>query len=224
MTAEAYFGDWGRVVDIREAKRILNSLSGKSVCPLPKDIFKAFHLCPLHKTRVIIIGQDPYNDLYQGKPRATGLAFANASTTPQHLYSPSLEVLRDSVIDFTVPHGTINFDPSLEKWEEQGVLLLNAALSCYHGRPDSQTLLWRPFLKTLLTNLSASETGIIYVLMGNTAQSLEPYINAGTNHIIRIRHPAYYARTKTRMPDIWKDINQMLISKYGTGIQWYQED
>ena len=224
MTIEEYFGDWSRVIDLGEADRLLRkAVNDSPICPLPKDIFKAFHLCSLRDLRLVICGLDPYPDIYKGNPRATGLAFANQKDTPSKDFSPSLRILMESVIDFTVPHGIINFDPSLEKWEEQGVLLLNAALSCLPGKPNSHTLLWRPFLKTLLTNLSASEAGIIYVLMGSTAQSLEPYINPDTNNVIRIRHPAYYARTKTRMPDIWKEINQMLMGKYGQKIEWYKE-
>jgi uracil-DNA glycosylase len=136
-----------------------------------------------------------------------------------------LEVLRESVIDYTVPHRIVNFDPSLEKWEEQGVLLLNSALSCEVGKIGSHTLLWRPFITSFLTNLSKCSTGIVYVLMGSQAQSLEPYINKHFNYVIRCRHPSYYARTKTKMPkDIWQSINELLISQNGYGIEWYQEN
>lgn len=226
MTKEEYFGDWSKVVDLQEADRILKRLSASNhiICPQLKDIFKSFHLCPLHLLRIVIIGMDPYPDLYKGRPRATGLAFANASDTPDNCLSPSLEVLRESVIDYTIPHRTVTFDPSLEKWEEQGVLLLNSALSCEVGKIGSHTLLWRPFITSLLTNLSKCSTGIVYVLMGSQAQSLEPYINPRFNHVIRIRHPSYYARTKQRMPsDIWQQVNSILIGQNGYGIEWYQE-
>lgn len=234
MTKEEYFGDWSAVVDLHEADRILKRLSASNhiICPQIKDIFKSFHLCPLHSLRVCIIGQDPYPNLRafpwdssQGRvPVATGLAFANASDTPDDYLSPSLEVLRESVIDYTIPHRTVTFDPSLEKWEEQGVLLLNSALSCEVGKIGSHTLLWRPFITSFLTNLSKCSTGIVYVLMGSQAQSLEPYINPRFNYVIRIRHPSYYARTKQRMPsDIWQQVNSILISQNGYGIEWYQE-
>ena len=224
MTAEQYFGDWSRVVDIKEAEKALLALRGQSICPLPKDIFKAFHLCSLNNLKVLILGQDPYPTTnHLSLPTATGIAFANSPDTPKHLFSPSLEVLRDSVIDFTVPHGTINFDPSLETWEEQGVLMLNSALTCMVGKPGSHSLLWRPFISSLITNLSLHLTGIVYVLMGSAAQSFESCINQHSNHIIRIRHPAWYARTNTRMPDIWKDINQILMGMYGEKVEWYKE-
>lgn len=223
MTIQEYFGDWSDVIDLKEADRIMKRLSASNyvICPQPKDIFKSFHLCSLHSLRLVIIGQDPYPQ----KGVATGLAFANASNTPDNCLSPSLEVLRESVIDYTIPHGIVNFDPSLEKWEEQGVLLLNSALSCEVGKIGSHTLLWRPFITSFLTNLSKCSTGIVYVLMGSQAQSLEPYINKHFNYVIRCRHPSYYARTKTKMPkDIWQSINEILISQNGYGIEWYQEN
>ena len=222
MTIQEYFGDWSKVVDLNEADRIMKKLSASKtvICPQLKDIFKAFTLCPLNTLRVVVLSQDPYPQ----KGVATGIAFANSSDTPESQYSPSLEVLRESVIDYTIPHRTINFAPDLEKWEEQGVLLLNSALSCEMGRVGSHILLWRPFITSFLTNLSKCSTGIVYVLMGSQAQTLEPYINSHFNYVIRIRHPSYYARTKTRMPsDIWKQINNILISQNGYGIEWYKE-
>jgi len=222
MTIQEYFGDWSKVVDLTEADRIIRKLSvSNHVCPQLKDIFKAFRLCPFNALRIVIIGQDPYSNLkatvLDGSPSripvATGLAFANSPDTPDSQLSPSLEVLKESVINYTIPHRITNFDPSLEKWEAQGVLLLNSALSCELGRVGSHTLLWRPFIKSLLTNLSKYHTGIVYVLMGTVAQSFEPYINRQFNHVIHIRHPSWYARQRQRMPsDIWQEINSILIA------------
>lgn len=222
MTIQEYFGDWSKVVDLTEADRILRKLSAShiSICPPLKDIYKCFHLCPLNSLRMVIIGQDPYPQ----KGVATGLAFANSPDTPEDSYSPSLEILRESVINYTIPHRTITFGPDLGKWEKQGVLLLNSALSCETGRVGSHVLLWRPFIKSLLTNLSKYHTGIVYLLMGTQAQTLEPYINKRFNHVIKIRHPSWYARQGLRMPsDIWQEINSILIAQNGYGIEWFTE-
>ena len=222
MTIQEYFGDWSKVVDLQEADRIIKKLSASNhiICPQLKDIFKCFRLCSLNNLRVVIIGQDPYPQ----KGVATGLAFANSPDTPEDSYSPSLEILRESVINYTIPHRRVTFAPDLEKWEAQGVLLLNSALSCEVGRVGSHTLLWRPFIKSLLTNLSKYHTGLVYLLMGTQAQSLEPYINKQFNHVIHIRHPSWYARQRQRMPsDIWQEINTVLISQNGYGIEWFTE-
>ena len=232
MTIQEYFGDWSKVVDLSEADRILRKLSASDhiICPRLKDIFKAFTLCPLNNLRCVLIGQDPYPNLkttvLDGSPIkipvATGIAFANSTDTVA--LSPSLEVIRESVINYTIPHRTTIFDPSLEKWEAQGVLLLNSALSCEVGRVGSHTLLWRPFIKSLLTNFSKYHTGIVYVLMGTVAQSFEPYINKQFNYVVHIRHPSWYARQRQRMPsDIWQEINSVLIAQNGYGIEWFTE-
>lgn len=225
MTIEEYFGDWCQVIDINYAERLhRNILKDKHLlCPLPKDIFKAFHLCPLKELRVVILGQDPYNNFKDNKPVATGIAFGNYPQS-NGIYSPSLEVLRESVIDFTLPHLEVNFDWSLEKWEKQGVLLLNSALTCSRELPGSHSTYWRSFTKSLLINLSRYTTGIVYVLLGSTAQSFEQFINPMTNHIIKEKHPSWYARQKTRMPsDIWRKVNKILIGQNGYGIKWYDE-
>lgn len=221
MTIEEYFGDWSKVVDLKEADRILRKLSASNrvICPQLQNVYRAFRLCPLNNLRVVILGQDPYPN-----KMATGIAFANPKDTAEKDYSPSLEVLKESVINYTIPHRTTTFDPSLEKWEAQGVLMLNSALSCEVGRVGSHSLLWRPFIVSLLTKLSQYHTGLVYLLMGTQAQSLESYINRQCNHVIRIRHPSWYARQRQRMPsDIWQEINNTLIGLNGTGIEWFSE-
>lgn len=201
MTIEEYFGDWAMVIDLKEASRIMQRLvaSKEPVCPKLNDVFRAFRLCPLSSLRCVIIGQDPYCNFLNDSPVVTGLAFANTPGTPYDCFSPSLKVLSDSVTDFSVPHHSVNFDPSLEKWEEQGILLLNAALSCAKGKPSSHTLLWRPFISPLLTNLLRCTCAVVYVLMGSSVQSLESFIGPN-NHTIRCKHPAYYARKQEAMP------------------------
>lgn len=207
MTIQEYFGDWCKVINLTEANTILKKLvaSKQPVYPNIKDIFKDFTLCPLHNLRVVIMGQDP-------------------STSPSH-FSPSLEVLMESVIDFSLPHGNINFDPSLEKWESQGVLMLNSALSCNVGKVGSHALLWKPFIRSFLTNLSLHTNGIVYVLMGSEAQSFESYINGKYNYILKTRHPLWYAKNNLPMPsNIWIHINSILIGQNGYGIQWYESN
>ena len=226
MTIQEYFGDWSKVIDLHEAESLIRRLlkSRQVICPQVKDIFRAFTHFSLHDLKVVILGQDPYPDLYNGKPRATGIAFGNSKETPEKNHSPSLDVLKESVIDYTKSHERVIFDPSLEKWERQGVLLLNSALSCQVGKTGSHALMWRPFIKSFLIRLSSYDTGIVYVLMGTEAQSFESYINVRYNHIIKTKHPSWYARNHTRMPsDLWNQINDILVGQYGYGVEWYKE-
>ena len=227
MNVDEYFGKWSKVIDTKEADRVVRKLLPikNNICPQLKDLFRAFLLCPYDDLRVVIIGQDPYFNLRNGSVVATGLAFANSSNTPENSYSPSLEILRESVIDFSKSHGIINFDPSLERWAEQGVLLLNASLSCLKGRPGSHNLLWMPFISSLLTHLSEQKTGVVYVLMGSSAQALSSCINSKNNYILKIKHPSWYARVKEPMPsELWREIDNILIGQNGYGIEWFKED
>lgn len=222
ISRNEYFGGWSGIVDFQEMDRVLNILSKGNTCPLLKDAFRAFHLCSLKDLRVVICGMEPYNTVRNEKSVATGLAFANSPDTPEELYSPSLGILRDSVTYDAPSYGSITFDQSLEKWASQGVLLLNAALTCEAGRAGSHFLLWRPFMKSLFTNLSDCHTGVVYVLMGTEAQSFEPYINSRFNHIIKTRHPSWYARRHETMPsDVWRKIDSILIGQNGYSIEWY---
>ena len=227
MTIEEYFGDWCKVIDTSEADRIIKKLVRlkQTICPLAKDIFKSFTLCSLHDLKIVVIGQNPYPDIKNKVPTATGIAFANSNNTPINEFSSSLEVLMESVINFSLPHESIIFDPSLEKWEKQGVLMLNSALSCQVGKPGSHSLMWRPFIKSFLTNLSNHNTGIVYILMGTEAQSFEYCINHSYNYVFKTKHPSWYARNKIKMPsELWYKVNNILTGLYGHGIEWYSNN
>lgn len=230
MSIEEYFGKWKTVVpvdDIPGIMKSLNRISKKTVCPLSKNLFKAFEVCPYDSLKVVIIGQDCYADIRDGKPVATGVAFANAKDTPADMYSPSLRILMESFMGFPMSYEDINFDPSLEYISNQGVLLINTALTCEVGKPGSHMLLWRPFINAFLKNLSKHKTGIVYVLLGSEAQSLKDNIDVRYNYVLSDKHPAYYARIKTPMPSgIWKSVNDIIRSINGKDeeIKWFQEE
>lgn len=229
MGIREYFGKWQNVVPLEEAQSVMAALgkSGKHLCPSIKDVFKAFEVCPYDDLKVVILGQDCYPDIRNNKPVATGIAFANSKDTPPEKYSPSLKVLMESFIDFSVPHTCINFDPDLEELSKQGVLLINTALTCEVGKPGSHMLLWRPFIKAFLRNLSEYKTSIVYVLLGSEAQSVRDCINSRYNYILTDKHPAYYARLGMSMPSgIWKSVNDIIRSINGKQeeIKWFQEE
>lgn len=215
-----YFKDWIKVVDLNILSNILNSLKKVNrtlLCPHPDNIFKAFELCKYNNLKVVILGQDPYPQ----KDIATGIAFGNSTDE----ISPSLNILKEACVDFTIPHNSIIFDNSLESWCKQGVLLLNSALTCELNKPGSHTLLWRPFIKKLLINLSYRESGLIYILLGDNAKTFEPYINSKYNWIIKEKHPSYYARMNKLMPNtIFKETNKILKDNYNLKINWYEEN
>ena len=223
MTIDEYFGDWMKVLDRNETMKImgwLRSINQSTLCPSIKDVFKAFKLCPYNNCRVVFIGQDPYPQ----RGVAQGVLFGNSSDTPENKLSPSLQIIKESVINFEIPHNLITFDPTLESWAKQGILMINSALTTEVGKIGVHMIKWRPFMIAFLKQMSMINPGIIYVLFGSQAQILEPYINKN-NYVLKIEHPAYFARTNKKMPyHIWKDINKILYDLYGERIEWFKEE
>ena len=224
MTIDEYFGDWMKVLDRKETVKIMNWLKttdSSTLCPSIKNVFKAFKLCSYNECKVIFIGQDPFPQ----KGVAQGILFGNSSNTPEDKLSPSLKVVKESVINFDIPHNLITFDPTLESWAKQGILMLNSALTTEVGKVGIHTLKWRPFIGSFLKNMSEKNPGIIYVFFGSQAKSLNTYINNNNNYKLFIEHPAYYARLNKRMPsDIWYTIQKLVYNIYGTLIKWYKEE
>ena len=223
MTIDEYFGDWMKVLDRNETMKImgwLRTVNKETLCPNIKDVFKAFKLCPYNKCRVIFVGQDPYPQ----RGVAQGVLFGNSSDTPEDKLSPSLQVIKESVINFEIPHNLITFDPTLESWAKQGILMINSALTTEVGKIGVHMMKWRPFMIAFLKQMSVLNPGIIYVLFGSQAQILEPYVNKN-NYVLKIEHPAYFARTNKKMPyHIWKDINKILYDLHGERIEWFREE
>lgn len=224
MTIDEYFGDWMKVLDRAETMKImgwLKTVNPNTLCPALSNVFRAFKLCPYKECRVVFIGQDPYPQ----KGVATGILFGNSKETPEGKLSPSLQVVKESAINFEIPHNIITFDQTLESWAKQGILMINSALTCEVNKVGSHVNQWRPFVSKLVKNLSYRETGLIYVLFGKQAQTLKPYIDERYNDIIEVEHPAYFARTNKIMPySIFEQMNNILYGRYGEKIILFNEE
>lgn len=218
MLAKDYFGDWIKVIDKAELINVLNwlkTVDKSTLCPSPNNIFKAFKLCPYNECKIVMLSQDPYPQ----PGVATGILFGNSSNTPDDKLSPSLEIIKEAAINYTIPHNTIEFDNTLESWAKQGILMLNSALTCNVNQVGIHMYVWRPFIAKLLQNLSMKNPGLLYVLFGSQAQSFRAYIK---DYKIEIQHPAYFARINKPMPSsVFIDINKFIEAQYGERIKFY---
>ena len=216
-----FLDKWKNIVDEKEAYNILPQLvwtySIAEVYPNKQDVFKAFRIIEPSECRVVFIGQDPYPQ----RGIATGIVFANKRDTPEEDYSPSLKVIKNSIKSLEKPNLVYNFDPTLESWAKQGILMLNASLTVEANKVGSHVMMWRKFMTKLVNNLSKYNKDIIFVLFGSLAQTFIPYIHSD-NYIVE-KHPAYYARTNTLMSsDVFTEINKRLKEIGTNEIVWCQ--
>ena len=101
--------------------------------------------------------------------------------------------------------------------------MINSALTTIQGKTECHSLIWRPFLRQLLINLSKYSPGLVYVLFGTRAKELSMYIGKN-NHVLYENHPAYYARKSLAMPTtVFKQIDK-LMEMYYENMIWYEED
>lgn len=160
---------------------------------------------------------------YPQKGVATGILFGNSADTPEERLSPSLQVVKESVINYEMPHNRIEFDNTMESWARQGVLMINTALTCEVNRVGSHFNIWQPFMSKLIHNLSTYDGGLIYVLFGNQASLFKKDIVQSFG-IFEIYHPAFYARKGEKMPyDFFPRINRALQKHYNIKIKFYNE-
>lgn len=183
---------------------------GKRFTPPLKQVFRAFEECPHDKLKVIIIGQDPYPHL----GIADGLAFSCGNTMkPQ----PSLQNIFEA-IEYTIHQEFPTYqDPNLVRWANQGVLLLNSALTCEIDKVGSHYSVWKEFVAYTMDMLNFTDSGLIFVLMGKQAQELESMI--GDHHyIIKTTHPAAasYSKTKWEYGHVFEEINKIIEGQNGS--------
>ena len=129
---------------------------------------------------------------YHNPSQANGLAFAfkhdvdNLRPIP-----PSLRNIEKEWESDVMDGMGLYFDYSLEHWANQGVLLINTALTVEGGKPGSHTKQWRRFTKHLFERLAEEKVGIVYICWGSHAKSFIPIFNKHkTNFVITGTHPS----------------------------------
>ena len=151
---------------------------------------------------------------------ATGIAIGNRNDVIN--LSPSLEVLKEAAIDYTVPHYGLQFDNTLESWSKQGILMLNTALTVEYGNPGSHSVLWRNFMIKLIKNLNTYNPGLIWVLWGTSAKSFRNYITSG--NVVKEYHPAYYARNNSKISrTFFRELKRNIKRQFDINVEWFHE-
>lgn len=167
------------------SKKIHELYKTTTVYPNPRDIFRAFDLCPYTDVRVVILGQDPYH----GVGQANGLAFAVQSgmKIPPSLQNIFKEIKSDIGIDPIL-------DGDLSRWARQGVLLLNSTLTVGAGMPGShQGIGWEEFTDVVIEKLSQDQEHLVFILWGNYARAKGARIDRTKHLVIESPHPSPFS-------------------------------
>ena len=179
---------WTTLLNNNELERVntgltiaTNKLIGLPVFPKPENTFRAFSYCNPKDIKVVIIGQD----CYHGDTQAIGLCFGvnEGTTNPPSLRNICKELRNDLDIIIT--------DSSLESWAQQGVLLLNSALTVHKSLPGSHLKIWCHYTDLIIKQFSDNTDNVCFMLWGNYAKSKSKLISKENGHyILEASHPS----------------------------------
>ena len=152
------------------------------VYPAGRNIFRAFDKCPFERLKVVIIGQDPYH----GEGQANGLCFSVNEGVP---FPPSLQnILKEVFDDVGKP---VPASGELDRWAEQGVLLLNSVLTVRAQSAASHAGRgWEQFTDAVVRAIAERKQGVVYMLWGNYAQRKGAIADPTKNLILKAVHPS----------------------------------
>jgi uracil-DNA glycosylase len=182
---EKLAGEFGQAYFEELTRFVKEEYQKTTIYPHPKNIFRAFELCPFEKVKVVILGQDPYH----GAGQANGLCFAvNPGVNPP----PSLQnIFKELESDLGHP---VSHDTDLSRWAQQGVLLLNATLTVRASQAGShQGKGWEQFTDAVIKMLNDEREHLVFILWGNYAKAKGAHIDRSKHFVIQSAHPSPFS-------------------------------
>ena len=163
-------------------KFVRTEYANGTIYPSGRNIFRAFDKCPFAELKVVIIGQDPYH----GPGQANGLCFSVNDGIP---FPPSLQnIFKEINDDIGTP---IPRSGELDRWAEQGVLLLNSVLTVQaHNAASHAGHGWEQFTDAVVRTINERKQGVVYMLWGSYAQKKGLIADPQQNLILKSVHPS----------------------------------
>jgi len=209
MNVNTIFQSWNKIIDNeleQELGKIIKDLRveyyTKKVYPDKFNIFRAFREVNIDECNAVLIGMDPYHNIYNNQPSACGLSFV----TENGFINPSLRILSESL--------NINPNDFKDFMLSRKVLLLNTYLTVEQGKPGSHRNIWSKFSKMLINKISRNRTDLNWILLGNDAKALKSEIISGNIHY-SIHPAAYIYKSQAdinpnmkykELKNVWKDL------------------
>ena len=180
------------------------------IYPPKEKVFEAFKLTPFDKVKVVVLGMDPYHNPNQ----AMGLSFSVLGS----ILPPSLKnIYKEMESDLKI-NPPLTGD--LSYLAEQGVLLLNSALTVRESSPGSHMKHWTPFTDAMIASLNQHKDNVVYILWGNFAKAKKSLITNPTSFVIESAHPSPFSCMKFFGTKPFSRANQFLIEKNISPIEW----
>lgn len=174
--------EWDKPYFAQLASFISSEYASTQVFPPAGKIFAAFDSCPFDRTKVVILGQDPYHDVGQ----ANGLAFSVNPGVP--LPRSLVNIFREVSADTGAP---IPANGDLSRWAAQGVMLLNATLTVRaHSAGSHQGHGWEEFTDEVVMRLARDREHLVFILWGAYAARKGAFIDRERHLVLSSPHPS----------------------------------
>jgi uracil-DNA glycosylase len=185
--------------------------AGRGFLPAGDRVLRAFTQ-PLADVRVLIVGQDPYPT----PGHAVGLSFSVAADV-RPLPKSLANIFRELHDDLGVP---VPASGDLTPWAQQGVLLLNRALTVQPRRPNAHRGKgWEPVTEQAIRALAARGGPLVAILWGRDARNLKPLL--GGVPIVESAHPSpMSAHNGFFGSRPFSRANALLVEQGGAPVDW----
>lgn len=192
----------------------MEKMAGKTIYPPGNLIFNAFQQTPFADLKAVIIGQDPYH----GAGQAHGLCFSVQAgiAPPPSLVNIYKEIQSDIGITMDKTKG------DLTSWAQQGVLLLNAALTVRANEPFSHSKIgWAQFTDVVIEKIAKQKQGIVFLLWGKFAQEKQVLIDETKHYLLKAAHPSPFSADKGFFGcKHFSKTNELLLKQGKDPINW----
>ncbi len=185
--------EWKSFLDAEKQKPYWNILREKisvrrtevNVYPEGSLTFNAFLQCPYDRLSVVILGNEPY--AYAGQ--SNGLAYSSSAMNPPAALKNILDEIFQDYFNGNTGRVNVAQHNDLTQWSNQGVLLLNMALTVEEGKPKSHTVLWTEFTENAIKFVNLHKHKLVWMLWGKDAKAYRRFINEDKHLVLESEHP-----------------------------------
>ncbi len=207
----------------KDLEKYINSESDTHIIlPVSSLIFEAFKKTRLEDVRIVILGQDPYQN--EGLPMGLSFSVPKGQKIPPSLRNIYNELESDSTLNFKRPlHG------DLSEWADRGILMINAALTVTKGSAGSHLKKgWLHFTKEVIRKINHTKKNVVFLSWGTFSHDLTSEVDTSRHFVIKTSHPSFFSKNKQGKnfrafsgSYCFSEANKWLTTKTGKSIEWH---